>query len=143
MLPPTPNRFRRPRRRSPVRLGEGTGPPVCLQLGIFESHVERRHITSWDVPAVDPHYALLRSVAASVPCALWRGNVGDDGYPTPGGLARLIYLLEVGPIPVGWHIDHLCRRRACIEVAHLDPVTPSENARRGINGQKRRSLPPR
>ena len=35
-----------------------------------------------------------------------------------------------GQIPEGFTIDHLCRRRACINPAHLEAVTLKENVRR-------------
>jgi hypothetical protein len=41
------------------------------------------------------------------------------------------YVLLVGPIPEGLHLDHLCRVRRCVNPAHLEPVTPGENVRRG------------
>lgn len=41
---------------------------------------------------------------------------------------RYMYEREVGQIPEGMHLDHLCRVRACVEPAHLEPVTPRENA---------------
>lgn len=44
---------------------------------------------------------------------------------------RLIYELEVGPIPEGLTIDHLCRNRACVNVEHLEPVSQRENVMRG------------
>lgn len=43
---------------------------------------------------------------------------------------RLAYELLVGPIPDGLTLDHLCRNPSCVNPAHLEPVTQSENARR-------------
>lgn len=43
---------------------------------------------------------------------------------------RFSYELFVGPIPEGLQLDHLCRRRRCVNPAHLEPVTAQENIRR-------------
>lgn len=40
---------------------------------------------------------------------------------------RLYYERGVGPIPVGYVIDHLCCVKDCVNPDHLEPVTPSEN----------------
>lgn len=44
---------------------------------------------------------------------------------------RLVYTLMVGEIPAGLEIDHLCKNKPCCNPAHLEPVTRSENLRRG------------
>lgn len=50
---------------------------------------------------------------------------------------RVAYELQVGPIPDGLHIDHLCRNRLCVNAAHLEPVTQAENNRRARMAQAR------
>lgn len=51
---------------------------------------------------------------------------------------RVAYELEVGEVPPGLVIDHLCGNRACCNPQHLEPVTQLENVRRGlrVNGAK-------
>jgi len=43
---------------------------------------------------------------------------------------RFVYELQVGPIPDGLEIDHLCRNKGCVRPDHLEPVTHQENGRR-------------
>lgn len=44
---------------------------------------------------------------------------------------RFAYERLVGPVPPDHDLDHLCdRHRNCVNPAHLEPVTKSENARR-------------
>lgn len=44
---------------------------------------------------------------------------------------RYSWEMLVGPIPDGLELDHLCRVIACVNPAHLEPVTHRENLRRG------------
>lgn len=48
---------------------------------------------------------------------------------------RFAYQLLVGPIPDGMVLDHLCRNKGCVNPDHLEPVTQSENIRRGTRWQ--------
>lgn len=57
------------------------------------------------------------------------GQFYRDGRPR--NAHRTAYELQVGPIPEGLTIDHLCRNRACQNARHLEPVTNEENIRRG------------
>lgn len=46
------------------------------------------------------------------------------------GAHRLAYELARGPIPAGFHVDHLCRVTNCVNPDHLEAVPPRENVRR-------------
>jgi hypothetical protein len=75
------------------------------------------------------------------PCWIWTAAQFRHGYGNFGNplgvrstvLAhKLAYEDEHGPVADGLHLDHLCRVPACLNPAHLEPVTPRENALRGI-----------
>ena len=79
-------------------------------------------------------------------CWLWLAGSSTDGYGrTRVGFRtdyahRAAYVLLVGAIPAGLHLDHLCRVPRCVNPAHLEPVTPAENIRRGLGGPRARCL---
>lgn len=77
-------------------------------------------------------------------CWEWLGRIMPNGYGMLGigqrskgekktvYSHRLSYEVFIGPIPDGMDLDHLCRNRCCCNPAHLEPVTRSENSRRGM-----------
>lgn len=66
-------------------------------------------------------------------CWLWIGGLDSDGYAQWKGARghRAVFEKEVGLIPTGLVLDHLCRNRSCVNPAHLEPVTNRENILRG------------
>lgn len=75
-------------------------------------------------------------------CWMWTASVSQSGYSTFWGGSdrgkvhghRFVYELEVGPIPEGMTIDHLCGQPLCVNPAHLEAVTQRENILRARNG---------
>lgn len=77
-------------------------------------------------------------------CWLWNGSVQPNGYGTIARAGhgngreyahRFVYTLLVGPIPDGMCIDHLCRIKRCVNPAHLEVVSYSENILRGLHSE--------
>ena len=73
-------------------------------------------------------------------CVLWTGSVNPSGYGKVGQAGphqhkyahRVVWELAHGPVPDGLELDHLCRVRSCVKLAHLEPVTHAVNMRRGM-----------
>lgn len=80
------------------------------------------------------------------PCWVWQRSLNNQGYAVGGFVrfgyppgrhlaGRVLYTVNVGPIPEGAELDHLCFNPQCVrwEAApgapsgHLEPVTPYEN----------------
>jgi hypothetical protein len=70
-------------------------------------------------------------------CLIFTNKLTAAGYGRMKIAGRMVllhrYLFEQrhGPVPVGMHLDHLCRNRACARTEHLQVVTPRENTMRG------------
>src|SRR5262249_43013716 len=58
----------------------------------------------------------------------WQGGAGGTYHLAH----RIAYSLLVRPLAQHEHLDHLCRNRACVNPAHLEPVSLKENVLRGI-----------
>lgn len=65
-------------------------------------------------------------------CELWTGRLDRDGYGFHGRTRAHIAAWERahGPVPEGYELDHLCRRRECVAIHHLELVTRAEQERR-------------
>ena len=104
----------------------------------------------------EKHYTVT-DLGYETPCWVWNGARGPGGYGISGGghsadsgyrtavAHRKMYEQEVGPIPDGYVIDHICHdpatcklgnacpHRGCVNPTHLRPVTRTANARRNGN----------
>ena len=82
-------------------------------------------------------------------CWIWQAGKTSWGYGTFSLNSRSLpahrasYEHFVGPIPKGLHVDHLCEVRACVNPAHLEPVTIKENVRRASKGHAAKTHCPR
>lgn len=81
---------------------------------------------------VDPRGPLSLFHGAPGPCHLWTNSLNNKGYGTfwhrrTVKAHRFAYEQARGPIPEGLEVDHVCRRRACVNPGHLRAVTHREN----------------
>lgn len=70
-------------------------------------------------------------------CWIWQRSTDTRGYGClrdPDGRTvlahRFYYREKYGEIPAGHELHHTCSQPRCVNPAHLEPVTPKEQARR-------------
>ena len=71
-------------------------------------------------------------------CWLWTGCL-CGGYARFGNSSvkttlvhRFLYETLIGKVDDGLELDHICRLKCCVNPRHVEPVTHSENVRRGL-----------
>lgn len=96
----------------------------------------------WEIPATlqrakPLHERFLEKfvVDEETGCWVWQAQTARKGYARfrhPSGQLAHRYAYEhyVGPIPDGMTIDHLCRNQGCVNPAHMEAVTATENSLR-------------
>lgn len=96
----------------------------------------------------------LRQAAAAIlartssDCLPFTGAQTIKGYGTVRHNGRTEYVHIVvweeanGPIPDGLTVEHKCRTRNCVRLAHMELVTRAENTRRGNAFRLRRASKP-
>lgn len=159
-LPARPRRLQRHRARVdvddlPARAAQLEQPDRAQESGssgsgqFFKSVTTTAALIVITDPAVRTlariHDGLVVSAELSwdgTPCVVWARHLDSQGYgivtDSRKSCSRVVHRvrweLEVGAVPDGYELDHLCRRRSCASLAHLEVVTHIVNIRRGEAG---------
>lgn len=94
--------------------------------------------TPFDVDEIWEHVEKRIRPDARTGCWNWTGATSTDGYGnvkwfgTSYSTHRLAYQANVGDVPEGLELDHLCRNRRCCNPQHLEAVTHAVNIARGV-----------
>ena len=120
--------------------------PPGLHPQVHEALPQAVRVTGVFVPSREDRPSGPGWIEDGSGCWIWYGYTMGTGYGLahlPTGINqyahRLTYERFRGPIPQGLTIDHLCRNRRCVNPWHLEPVTQSENNRRGYGWSGRHS----
>lgn len=49
---------------------------------------------------------------------------------------RVLWERDRGPIPQGWHLHHTCETPVCVNLDHLEPMSPEAHSQ--LHGDQRR-----
>lgn len=118
---------------------EGCDRPFACK-GFCNAHAAQMRRTGRVWPLFQETSIVERILARSThdhECLLWQGERMKNGYGaiswrnTKWLVHRAIWTAQRGDIPEDLTVDHLCRRRNCVNVEHLEVVTRVENSRRG------------
>jgi hypothetical protein len=96
-------------------------------------------LTAILIPTASEAARFWAKVDKSGDCWMWIASTDCRGYGQIKWGARVrkahqvAYEICVGPIPEGTELDHLCRVPACVNPAHLEPVSHRENYARGAS----------
>ena len=107
--------------------------------------VRRPHLFPPRVPA--DRFSEKYTIEPNTGCWLWTAGLNNAGY---GMFAvskhdirlahRWFYEISTGSeVSAILDLDHLCRVRCCVNPRHLEPVSRSENLRRGFNLNKQKT----
>ena len=128
----------RPQRHNHPCLADDCGLPAKAR-GYCQTHYLRvKNTGTWMRPTLHDIIWSKFTVNETSGCWEWNGAIGSLGYGSYSTkLAhRLMYEDVRGPIPEALVLDHLCRVRHCVNPDHLEPVTLSENVRRGAKSRR-------
>jgi len=109
-----------------------TSPQTVRKLG-YVAGEPRSYIRNHDKRGTGPKYEIDQNG-----CWIFTGYKNAKGYgmmrnggPNMEYAHRVFYKRAKGEIPEGMQLDHLCRNPPCVNPDHLEPVTSTQNQRRG------------
>lgn len=104
--------------------------------GLCETHYKRQykhgdpHANFRDRPPSERFFSYVKKTDE---CWEWQGYINHGGYAQfyfegqQRPAHRVSFSINVGPIPDGMEIDHICRNRSCVRPSHLRATTPKQN----------------